>query len=180
MQTSYFVLFLGMKKPEINTIPDFYQGYVSAVTEDNLLQALENSGKAMHILFSTLEQDKLHFRYAAGKWTIAEVIQHCIDTERIMATRALRIGRGDKTALPGFEQDDFAANADTTNRTLADIAEEYQAVRQSSISLFKSFREVDLWNIGNANGTPISAIGLGFIIAGHEQHHLRILEERYL
>ncbi len=170
-----------MKKPEINTIPSFYQGYVKALPEEeNLLQVLESSRKTFYQFTIALAEDKTHFRYATGKWTILEVIQHCIDTERIMATRALRIARGDKTLLPGFEQDEFVENAGTAHRSLKEIAEEYQAVRQSSIALFKSLREEDFLRIGNANGADISALALGFIIAGHELHHLQILKERYL
>jgi uncharacterized damage-inducible protein DinB len=169
-----------MKKPEIHTLPEFYQNYVREVPEVNLSEALENSKNLIHSYLSELAPEKAHFRYAEDKWTVMQVIQHCLDTEKIMANRALRIARGDQTLLPGFNQDEFVKEVDVSERTLADITEEYLAVRHANQLFFKSLKTEDFIRIGNANGSPISVIGLGFIIVGHERHHLKILKERYV
>lgn len=119
-------------------------------------------------------------RYAPGKWTIKDVIQHLIDCERVFAYRALRFARADTTGLSGFDQNSFAANAATERRALDELLAEHAAVRAGTIALFRSFDAAMLLRIGTANGNPFSVRALGWAIAGHEHHHLNVIEQRYL
>ena len=129
---------------------------------------------------NAIPKDKLEYRYAEGKWTVKEIIQHIIDTERIFAYRALRVARNDKTALPGFEENDYALTGNANARTLESLLAEYKAVRQATIALFNSFSDDMLKHIGTASNSPISARAIGFIIIGHEAHHCNVIKERYL
>ncbi|MGB3775195.1 MAG: DinB family protein [Leeuwenhoekiella sp.] len=169
---------IALKTGEFNS---YYGNYINLVNENKaLVNALEDGGKTAISFFKKIPENKLKFAYADGKWTILEVILHIIDTERIFNYRALCIGRGDKTAFPGFEQDDYIAPSKANSRSLASLLEEYAAVRASSITLFKNMTDENLMSIGEASGSPLSPRAAGFIIAGHEQHHINIIEERYL
>ena len=118
--------------------------------------------------------------YDKGKWTIKEVIQHLIDSERIFSYRALRFARMDKTDLPGFEQNDYVPASKASNRSLASLMNEFKSVRNATIDLFKSLNNEMLKSIGTANGFPFSAEAVGYITAGHCFHHADIIRERYL
>jgi hypothetical protein len=124
--------------------------------------------------------DKFDFRYAEGKWTIKEIIQHVIDTERIFSYRALRISRNDKTPLPGFDENEYVINTDANNRHLQSLLTELSLVRQSTIALFKSFTPMQLERLGVASNNDISVRAIGFILIGHQKHHQKIFMERYL
>jgi uncharacterized damage-inducible protein DinB len=124
--------------------------------------------------------DKFDYRYAEGKWTIKDIIQHVIDTERIFAYRALRISRNDITPLPGFEENDYVENTKANERGIQDLLAEFSAVRYATLFLFKSFSEEQLKRIGTASGTAISVRAIGFIIIGHQKHHQNVFQERYL
>jgi hypothetical protein len=124
--------------------------------------------------------DKFDYRYAEGKWTIKEIIQHLIDCERIFSYRALRFSRNDKTPLPGFDEDSYNENTAGNLRSLQDLLTELAVVRQSTLSLFKSFSQEQLLRIGNASDKEISVRAIGFIILGHQKHHQHIFQQRYL
>ncbi len=124
--------------------------------------------------------EKADYAYAEGKWTLKELLQHCIDTERIMVYRALCIARGEKQSLPGFDENSYAAASNANIRTWEGLVEEMQLVRKSTILMFDSFNEEQLQQRGSANNHPITCNALGFIIAGHFLHHERIVKERYL
>jgi len=117
--------------------------------------------------------------YAPGKWSIKEVAGHIVDTERIMAYRLLRIARGDSTPLPGFEQDDYVRDGNFASRTLANLIEEFRLVRAATLALLQGLDGEALVRRGLADGKPVSARALAYIIAGHERHHLDILQQRY-
>jgi hypothetical protein len=168
-----------MKRPEAGEYGEFYANYISKVPGTDVLGVLEAQRLQMLRLFSGRSERDGGFRYAAGKWTVKEVLGHITDTERIFTYRALRIGRGDETPLPGFEQDDFVRNGGFASRTLADLAEEFGAVRSASIALFRSFDEEALSRRGVASDKQVTVRALGFITAGHQIHHRMILEERY-
>ena len=123
--------------------------------------------------------DKFDYRYADGKWTIKEIIQHIIDTERIFAYRALRISRNDKTPLLGFDENSFVDNTNAASRTIQDLLTEMAVVRQATLSLFKSLSKDQLTRIGIASNNEISVRAIGFIIIGHQKHHQKVFEERY-
>ena len=127
-----------------------------------------------------IPMDKFDYRYAEGKWTIKDIIQHVIDTERIFAYRALRFSRNDKTPLPSFEESDYADNTDSNKRSIQDLLTEFSAVRHSTLLFYKSLSEEQLKRIGTASNNPISVRALGFVMIGHQKHHQKVFEERYL
>ncbi|TAF67898.1 MAG: DinB family protein [Cytophagales bacterium] len=168
-----------MRKNQIQNIPDFYKNYVAVVEDLPLLELLESNKNAVLKAFGSFSEEKGNYKYAADKWSVKDLFQHIIDAERVFMYRALRFARNDKTVLPGFEQDDFVTFAQADKRTLASLVEEFKTVREASISLFRSLEEEALLREGNANKNPMSALALGFFIAGHALHHTKILEERY-
>lgn len=131
-------------------------------------------------LLNTLPIEKWNYKYAEDKWTIKELMVHIIDTERIMAYRALRIARNDKQNMLGFEHDDYIFPSKANERTPANILKEYTTQRESTLCLFENFTQEMLENIGKANSLNLSSRALGYIIAGHELHHLKVLTTRYL
>jgi uncharacterized damage-inducible protein DinB len=168
-----------MKRPEAGEYAEFYAGYISKVPGTDVLGVLESQRLHMAQLFAGRSERDGNLRYAPGKWTIKEVLGHITDTERIFAYRALRFARGDQTPLPGFEQNDFVKNGGFAARTLADLVDEFGAVRSASISLFRSFDEEAWSKRGVASQRPVTVRALGFITAGHQIHHRMILEELY-
>jgi len=164
----------------LETIPPFYKGYVKLIEYPDVLQALHISGYRALELVHSVPEAKKDFRYADGKWSIREVLCHMLDAERIFCYRALRFARNDRTPLSGFDEKEYAHELNATARTLRQIADEMQHLRASSVDLFESFSEEMMKRKGTANNNELSVIALGFIIAGHETHHCRILQERYL
>ena len=158
----------------------FYANYIKLATDFNLNSSFENQREVMLTFFKTIPLDKLDYRYEPHKWSVKDILLHLIDSERIFAYRALRIGRNDKTPLPGFEENDYAISANATNRSLNSLLEEYISVRNATITLFNSFDQNQLMSIGEASGKEISVRALGYIILGHEMHHINIIKERYL
>jgi uncharacterized damage-inducible protein DinB len=124
--------------------------------------------------------DKFDYRYAEGKWTIKDILQHLIDTERIFAYRALRFSRNDLTPLSSFDENEYVIEAKANRRSIQELLTELAVVRQATLSLFKTFSEEELLRIGTASSKPISVRALGFVIIGHQNHHQRFFEERYL
>lgn len=164
----------------LETVPHFYKNYVKQIEETDLLQALRISGHRTQELVHSIPITKADFRYAPGKWSVREVLCHMIDAERIFTYRALRFARNDKTPLEGFEENDYAPQANAAGRDLRRIASEMTHLRTSTIDLFESFTEEMLGRKGAANKNEISVVALGFIVAGHETHHRKVLLERYL
>jgi uncharacterized damage-inducible protein DinB len=130
--------------------------------------------------FSEIDEEKLNYRYEAEKWSIKEVFQHIIDTERIFMYRCLRIARRDTTPLAGFEQNDYVPPSGADQKSIDQLIEEYNATRDQSISIVKSLSEEDLSFIGEASGSKLSARAAAFIVLGHEIWHMDIVKERYL
>ena len=156
--------------------PPYFARYVEQVGGEDLLEAL--GAVPLAALLREADPALAGHAYAPGKWTLAAVGQHVIDTERIFAARALRVARGDATPLPGFDQDAYAGAA--PDRPLASLADELGAVRAATVALFGSLAEADLLRLGTASGGPLSARAAGWIVTGHERHHARIVRERYL
>lgn len=167
-------------KPTIGTYPEYFQRYIDAVKDDNLLNALENGCMEAMQIFQTISEEKALYAYAEGKWTIKEVIQHIIDTERIFCYRALVFARRDATPLPSFDENSYAENSYANSRSIQELIKEFFTVRKASQLFFQSLSEDQLLLSGWMSGKSSSALALGFIIAGHCQHHLNILQERYL
>lgn len=157
----------------------FYHTYVQTVGEDvfaNLNQQLFYIPE----FIKHIPVEKEDYAYAPGKWTVKEVFGHLIDTERIMAYRALRIARADETPLAGFEENDYVAISRYHKRSMESLAAEFETLRKSNLFLFESFNETELVRMGTASDKEVSVRALLYIIAGHVNHHKRILEERYL
>jgi hypothetical protein len=166
-------------RPAPGDYAPYAEQYVSLVTGADILDTLKTQLKQTAALFSYRSERDGNFRYAPDKWTVKEVVGHVADSERIFAYRALRIARGDATPLAGFEQDDHVRGARFSRRKLADLVEEYADVRQASLALFCSLDEEAWLCRGVANNSPVTVRALAYIIAGHELHHRKILEERY-
>ncbi|WP_309614327.1 DinB family protein [Flavobacterium sp.] len=155
--------------------------YINQVSSEyTLVEELEISVHRLIKFVQNIPLDKFDYRYAEGKWTIKDIIQHLIDAERIFGYRALRFARNDKTELPGFEENDYVDYANANQRSIQDLLTELAVVRQATLSLFKSFSNEDLHRIGIASHNLMSVRALGFTIIGHQNHHQRVFEERYL
>jgi hypothetical protein len=169
-----------MTRPDFDTLPEFYQRYVQHVKDYDVLEAMRISSIETLALVRSIPEEKGEHRYATGKWSIKELLCHMLDTERIMAYRALRFARNDKTNLAGFEENDYAPEANAVNRTTKEIANEMERLRMTSIDLFINFTPEMLKRKGLANNLELSVLNLGYIISGHESHHRTILKERYM
>jgi uncharacterized damage-inducible protein DinB len=172
-----------MKRSQLHTdeYAAYYGTYIDNVSEEyNLVEELEISVHRLIKFVQNIPMDKFDYRYAEGKWTIKDILQHLIDAERIFAYRALCFARNDKTKLPGFEENDYVGEANANDRGIQELLSELAVVRQSSLSLFKSFSEEELLRKGIASNNPMSVRALGFVIIGHQNHHQRIFGERYL
>ena len=169
-----------IQKPNLTDVPAYYGAYLDLIKENDLLTFLKNRTEETLKFIASIPVEKAEYRYAPGKWSIKEVLSHIIDTERILTYRALRFSRKDVTELSGFDENVYAPNANTGNRTLKEIAEEYNAVRLASISLFSYMTPEMLDFKGKANKASNTARGLGWMIAGHDVHHCNIVKERYL
>lgn len=167
-----------LKTTEYNT---FYSTYISKVSEDiNLIDGFIKGEDNILTFFNELPKEKLNFRYAEGKWSIKEVFQHIIDTERVFMHRCFRIARHDKTPLPGFNQNDYIDPSQAKNKSLDTLIEEYKVVRQNSIILLRNLSEKDLKVIGIASDYNMSARAAAFSTIGHETHHISVLRTYYM
>lgn len=171
---------LLISRPRAGEFDPYYARYLDAVPDGDLLRLFEEQGAEMLDLLRAFGEARGSYRYAPGKWSVKEVLGHISDTERVFAYRALRFARADATPLPGFEQDDYVAAAGFNRRSLADLAEEFTDVRKATVKLFAGLDANALRRAGIASGHPMTVRAAAWIIAGHEQHHARILRERYL
>lgn len=157
----------------------YYKPYITIVGAIDFVDCLKIDLDSFVSFINKIPKEKLSYTYENGKWTVAEVLIHLLDSERIFQYRALRFARNDAKEVPGFDQDSYVPNSRANTRTKASIIDEFKAIRSSSISLFSSLNEVELKRIGLASGSAISVRALGFIICGHLKHHKSILEELY-
>jgi uncharacterized damage-inducible protein DinB len=168
-----------MSRPSEKDYPAFYHTYVKLVPEQDLVPALKNSVHELQEFLSSIPAAKADYAYAEGKWTVKQLLQHAIDAERIFAYRALCFARGEKKSLPAFEENEYAAEADVSHRSLTDMMNEFLILRQSSLLLFQSFTPEMIERKGKANNNSISVLSLGYIVIGHWRHHQGVLKERY-
>jgi len=170
---------LHVSKPSDTEYASYFGRYVGLVPEGEILATLAGQiSGTLATLRGVSDADSLK-RYAEGKWSIREVVGHMIDTERIFAYRALRIARNDQTNLPGFEQDDYIPAAQFDRRPWSGLLEELEAVRHSTVLMFRGLHEEAWERQGISNGNRMSARAAAYIIAGHELHHMRVLREKY-
>jgi hypothetical protein len=158
----------------------YYAPYIARVPAGDIVETLTRQQAGMVKLIASLAAEQAVFRYAPDKWMTKEVLGHVIDAERIFAYRALRVGRNDKTPLPGFEENDYVTFGNFENREVVDLANDFEHVRTATLDLFRQFTEEAWLRIGVANAFDVSVRALAWIIAGHELHHKEILTTRYL
>jgi hypothetical protein len=164
----------------IDEYSKFNATYIQALENVELFEELEISLHDFIKFIQNIPMDKFDYSYAEGKWTIKEIIQHIIDTERIFAYRALRISRNDRTPLPGFDENFYVDNTNAKSRSIQDLLTEFSTVRHSNMLMFKSFSDEQLRRIGIASEHEVSVRAIGFLILGHLKHHQKVFTERYL
>ena len=160
----------------------YFERYLqlTALKDKTIIQNLESAQDEFERVLRNLPDTKHSYSYASGKWTLKELIQHVIDTERVFCYRALSFARNDQTSLPGFDQDVFVDNDTANERDYYDLLDEMKVLRKSSIQLFKSFSKEALLRIGVASDNKMSVRALGYLFSGHQIHHINIVKERYL
>lgn len=172
------MVLIGLPQP--GEYPPFAQAYIDHVQSDDAIGGLERQVEKTVALLRPLGDDRALYSYAPGKWTIKELINHMSDTERIFSARTLRIARGDKTALPAFDQEPYVPAARSNERRLDNLLDEFIAVRRSTIALVRSLPS-DAWSrSGTVNIFPVTVRGLVFTMVGHELHHYDLLRTKYL
>jgi len=168
-----------INRPDPSEYGAYYRKYVDLVPDGSIIEMLlEQIGPTLAL--AGLKGDKTRHRYAPGKWSLREVVGHLVDSERIFAYRALRIGRGDATPLAGFDQETFVKMGGFDDRPFASLVDEFNLVRQSTVALYKSFPPEAIARTGIANQNPVSVRAIAWIIAGHERHHMNLVREKYL
>ena len=160
----------------------YFERYIqlSVLKGKTIIENLENAQDEFERVLRHLPDEKHSYSYAAGKWTLKELIQHIIDTERVFCYRALSFARNDQTPLPGFDQDIFVDNDTANERDYYDLLDEMKVLRKSSIQLFKSFSKEAFLRTGVASNNKMSVRALGYLFSGHQIHHINIVKERYL
>lgn len=168
-----------MERPPESEYAPFYAGYISRVPEEEIIPVLEAQRATMFETGAAVGPERETFRYAPGKWTICEVFGHLADIERIFGCRALAISRGDRTPLPGFDENAYIAASQYGRRRLAEITREFSMLRNANLAMFRTLDDDSWLRIGTANGYSTSVRAIAYILAGHLRHHLEVLRERY-
>ena len=172
--------------PSASEYASFYANYIRLIGQyiadhkiEDIVQILSEKGETTKEIFAQFSEEESLFRYEEEKWSIKELLGHMIDTEQIMAYRALSFYRGEEQSLAGFNENEYVREANFDKIPFSDLLERYEIVRKSSVALFKTFDARETSKMGNANHNPMSVRAVVYMIAGHELHHLHILEERY-
>jgi hypothetical protein len=169
-----------MSRPQSGTYPVYFDKYISLVNADDLISAFIDQRELIGGFFESIPESKAAYAYAPGKWTLKQLLQHIIDTERIFAYRALSFSRNEEQSLPGFDENAYAISSEADSRTWNNLCGEVKQLRTSTELLFESFTSLQLEKSGKANGNPCTVIAAGFIIVGHVYHHQQIVIDRYL
>ena len=166
-------------KPATSDYAPFFSRYIELVEGDDIVSAIEQQSSSTQKLLATIDETRGAYRYASGKWSVKEVVGHLVDTERIMAYRALAIARGETQPLPGFDEDEYVRNAHFDAWRVGDLSEAYALARRASVVFFRNLPEEAWTRRGVSNGNEVTVRALAWIIAGHERHHLNVLRDRY-
>jgi hypothetical protein len=169
-----------LRRPDASEYGSYYETYISKVPGNDVISVLEEQLESTGALLKGIPESRAGHRYAPEKWSIRQIVGHLGDAERIFGYRALRISRGDKTPLEGFDQNTFMIHANFDERSLADLWAELEHLRQGTLLLFKHLPEASWDRVGVANNSEITPRALAYVIAGHERHHMGVLRERYL
>jgi len=167
-------------RPDSSEAAPYYFAYINQVTGDNVTSVMESQLQESLAFFSAISEEKSLYRYASEKWSIRQVLNHIVDTERAFAFRALWFARGFETPLPSYDQNVAASGAEADRVAWAAHIEEFRRVRLSTISLFGNMPSEAWLRRGIASDNPFTVRALAYIAAGHVTHHIRILRERYL
>ena len=167
-------------KPQPNEYAPEFDRYISLVSEDDIVAAIEAQTKETAALLASISEEKSTFRYAPEKWSIKQVVGHVADGERVFAYRLLCIARGETQSLPGFDENDYMRGANFDDLPFAAIVDNLAVVRRATLSLLRGLSAEAWTRIGVANENKISVRAIAYGIVGHERHHLRVLRERYL
>ena len=173
-------MMVTITRPAAAEYAPYYSRYIDLVPQGDIVDLLAGQIEKTLSLLARVDHEKAEYRYAPDKWSVKEVVGHVVDTERVFAFRAFAFSRNDSNPLPGMEQEDYARAANYHDRPLQDILEEFREVRRSTISLCRSFDEGMLMRRGIASECEFSVRSLPYIIAGHELHHMRVLQDKYL
>jgi len=157
----------------------YHEGYVQLMKDQDVLKVLQRQRNTLSDLISAIPEEKARYAYAPGKWTVSQLLQHVIDTERIFTFRLLALCRGEQQPIPGFEQDDYANTVDVSGRSLEDQRKEFESVRDAALTLVHSISSAEGERRGTVSGYPLVARALPVLMAGHVEHHVRILKDRY-
>jgi hypothetical protein len=169
-----------MARPVSTDYPVFYETYIKLVSEEDLVQAMRSSLDEIVDFLEGISAELADHRYAEGKWSVKELLQHIIDTERIFSYRGLCIARGEQQSLPGFNENAYALNANVSGRSLKELKDELLAVRETTFMMFRGFTPEMLGLVGTSNNKQVTVNAIGYMIIGHVRHHFNILKERYL
>lgn len=168
------------ERPGADEHAPFYAGYIAEASGSDVLKTLEEQATELTAFFRGIPEARGEHRYAVDKWSVKDVILHICDAERVFSYRLLRFSRNDPTALPGFDENMFATHCGAASHTVAQLADEFGAVRQASLALIAPMGDDQMIRRGVASGKEITARALAWILAGHADHHVRILKEKYL
>jgi len=167
-------------RPTKNDYPDYAQKYLDLIEGDDIISILHQSSKELTDVINSFPESKGDYSYDKDKWTVKQVIGHLMDTDRIFAYRALSIARGEKQPLPSFDQNIYVLNGNFNKKSLVELSYEYRLLRESNLLLFRSFDSLIYQNRGIAAGSEVTVLGIMFMVAGHQKHHIKILKEKYL
>lgn len=167
-------------RPDPATYPPYFNNYIKLVEGNDIHEIIAKQTPANLKFFESISDDQSLYRYDDEKWTVKEVLQHVIDTERIFCYRALALAREERNTLPGFDENNYGKRAHANNRKWTDLVEEFKAVRNATTFLINSFEETDFKKSGAVSDYQITVGAISFIIAGHVLHHINIIRERYL
>ena len=168
------------RRPHSDEYADFYRPYIMEAPDGPIMATLDAQRNDLARVTADASPDRERYRYAPGKWSVREMVGHLIDSERMFAMRALAFARGDRAHYPGFDENEYAAASDADERVLAELVEEWDAVRHATVLLFKGLPDAAWDRRGHASGCEFSVRSMAWITAGHTQHHLGVLRERYL
>lgn len=167
-------------RPTNKDFPPYFQKYIDLISETDIISALKANHQSTLDFIEEIPRLKWNYFYDDGKWTVKQVVNHIIDTERILSYRALRFARGDDQQPLQFDENLFAKNANLTNTNSQILADEFDSVRLSNILFFKQLSEKELQLKGKTNGGDVSVLALGYFMCGHTQHHINVIKEKYI
>lgn len=171
---------MQITQPKFETLPQYYKLYAGYIKGNDLLHEMVIQRDNILQFIISIPKDQHNYAYAEGKWTIKEVIGHLIDAERVLCYRAMRISRGDKTPLPGFNENMFATQAGYNERDISSILAEFLALRDASILFFRNLNADKFDEVGIANSITVSVRQIMFFIIAHTEHHFKVINEKYL